>query len=327
MKLILLTVCLSFCALPLSHAADIFTPPPPQTDPKAAYQNFQTSKAFLKATRSGEIPELIKSLGYETQSMDGDVGVPVVAILRNEYRASDPKGALPHYEWNCKKAITFLTQYELEGGKNEKLASAFQEAREHLSHGEAGPGFKESFDSFAKDYSRTLKEYIVSKKEREEQQIAAETEARRQAEMATQKAQEERRQAMAATNAKAASIRAEEDTRAAAVREAMAAQEKIRALKLQEVLASPAYKIWQASLQVEEGQRMVKTAQRVLEHDDAVQRESGVVDLSARRAAGEQVVAGKRLVEQAFVNYKQLGGTARTPDDVRAGPDPAQEHR
>ena len=184
-----------------------------------------------------------------------------------------------------------------------------------------------AFDSFAKDYARTLREYIASKKEREEQQIAAETERQRQADMATQKAQEERRQSMAVANAKAASMRAEEDTRAAAVAEAMAAQAKVHEQKLQEVLASPAYKIWQVSLQIEEGQRMIKTGQQVLGYDDAVKRESGVVDLSIRRAAGERVVAGKRLVEQAFSTYKQLGGTARTPDDVRAGPDPAQEYR
>ena len=90
---------------------------------------------------------------------------------------------------------------------------------------------------------------------------------------------------------------------------------------------SPAYKIWQAALQIDEGQKMVKTGQKALDHDDAVERESGVVDLSARRAAGEQIVAGKRLIEQAFSTYKQLGGTARTPDAVRAGPDPAQEYR
>ena len=206
-----------------------------------------------------------------------------------------------------------------------------------------------AFDSFAKDYARTLREYIASKKEREEQQIAAETERQRQADMATQKAEEERRQAMAivnakaatarteedakqrqtmaAANAKVASIQAEEEMRAAAVRGAIAAQEKVREQKLQEILASPAYKIWQTSLQIEEGQRMIKTGQQVLGYDDAVKRESGVVDLSIRRAAGERVVAGKRLVEQAFSTYKQLGGTARTPDDVRAGPDPAQEYR
>ena len=129
MKLILLTACLPLCALSLSQAADIFTPSPPKTDPKAAYQNYKTSAVFLKATRSGEIPELIKSLGYETQSLDGDIGVPVVAILRNEYRAADPGGALPHYEWFCKKAITYLTRYELEGGDDE-IAAAFQESRD-----------------------------------------------------------------------------------------------------------------------------------------------------------------------------------------------------
>lgn len=328
MKLIFLTVCLLFCVLPLSQAADIFAPPPPpKADPKAAYNNYKTSAAFLKATRSGEIPELIKTLGYETVSMDGDIGAPVVAILQREYRASDPKGALPHYEWWCKKAITFLTKYELEGGGDDKLAADFQEAREHLSHGVAGPGFKEAFDSFAKDYAKNLREYIASKKEREEQRLAAETEKQRQADMAAQKDQLERRQTMAAANAKAASIRAEEELRMAAVKEAITAQEKVREQKLQEVLDSPNYRIWQVSLQIEEGLRMVEQGKQIIGKDDAIGRESGVVDLSIRRAAGERIVAGKTLVEKAFTAYKQLGGKAGKPEDVKAGADPARDYR
>ena len=327
MKLILLTVCLQFCALPFSHAADIFAPPPPKTDPKAVYKNYETSAAFFKATRSGEIPQLIKSSGYETITLDGDIGAPVVAILQREYRITDPKGALTHYEWNCKKAITFLTKYELEGEMDEKLIAAYQKARENLSHGESGPGFIEAFDSFAKDYAKNIKEYIANKKEFEEQRLASETENQRQADMAAQKGQEERRQAMAAANAKAASIRAEEELRMAATKEAIATQEKIREQKLREVLDSPAYKIWQVSLKIEEGLRMVEQGKQIIGKDDAIGRESGVTDLSIRRAAGERIVAGKGLVEKAFVTYKQLGGTAGRPEGVKAGSDPARDYR
>ncbi len=326
MKLILLTACLLCCALPLFQAADIFTPPPPKTNPKAAYKNYETSAAFLKATRSGEIPELIKTLGYETESLDGDIGVPVVAILRKEYRVIDPKGALSHYEWWCKKAITFLTAYELDGN-DEKRVVAFQDAREHMSHGDAGAGFVVAFDSFAKDYSKSVRENLANKKKAEQEQ--GQTMAVANAKAATALAEEDAKQyqTMAATRAKAASIQAEEETKAAAIRGAIAAQEKIREQKLKDALDSPPYKIWQVSLQIEAGLRMVEEAKQILGKDDAVVRESGVTDLVMRRAAGERVVAGKTLVEQAFATYKQLGGKALKPEDVRATEDPAMKYR
>ena len=71
------------------------------------------------------------------------------------------------------------------------------------------PKFINALDSFLKDYTRALREHIASKKEREKQQIAAETERQRHADMATQTAEEERRQGMAIVNAKAATARAE----------------------------------------------------------------------------------------------------------------------
>lgn len=323
MKLILLTACLPFYALPFCEAADIFTSPPKAV--AAETIKYSTSAAFLSATRSGEIPEALQNSDIISPVFEA-VGQSVIAILRNEYRVPKPDSG-NDIASICGWALSALTKYELAGGQGDELASTFQERRKQLSDGQGGPRFLEAFDSLSKNYARAVKESIVLKQEVQERRLAAEAEKQRQADMATQKAQQERRQTMAVANAKAASIRAEEDMRATAVAEAMAAQAKIHEQKLQEVLASPAYKIWQVSLQLEEGMRIIATGQRILDHDDAVQRESGVVDLSARRAAGERIVAGKRLVDPAFATYKQLGGTALTPGEVRAGSDPAKEYR
>lgn len=351
MKLILLTACLPFCALPLSQAADLFTPPPPKADPYAAYKDYKTSAAFFKATRSGEVPELIKNFRGDYNGL-----IRLMSdIFQNDhlYPSISPDQAKMQANEGA-HLLEVITRYELADEKRKAdIEREFAEIRQRNSmmHSvmQVNPKFINALDSFLKDYTRALREHVASKKEREAQQIAAETERQRQADMVTQKAQEERRQAMAianakaatsraeedakqqqtmaAANAKVASIKAEEEMRAAAVRGAIAAQEKIREQKLQEVLASPAYKIWQASLQIEEGLRLVEKAKQILAKDDAIQRESGVADLSMRRTAGERIVAGKTLAEQSFATYKKLGGEARKPEDVKAGADPARDYR
>jgi Tfp pilus assembly protein PilX len=142
-----------------------------------------------------------------------------------------------------------------------------------------------------------------------------------------QKVNEERDAKKALTNAQAASQKAEEDTKTSAAKDAREAQAKAREQKLKECMESPAYKLWQASLKVEQGERMISGAQKTLDHDDAVVQESGIADLASRRRAGQDIVAGKTLVEDAFAAYKKLGGTASSPEEVKAGPDPCQEYR
>jgi hypothetical protein len=112
-----------------------------------------------------------------------------------------------------------------------------------------------------------------------------------------------------------------------ASRLARKAQAQARKQKLDEILASNDYKLWEASLDVETGLSRIKMGQRTLDHEDAVGRESGVANLSARHKAGEDIVAGKRLVENAFITYQKLGGKATGPKDVHAGRDPAADYR
>ena len=314
MKLILLTACLPFCALPLGQAADLFAPPPPKPDSHAAYKKYTTSAALFDATRNGEFLELI---GNFHGDFNGIIQM-VLGIFRNDHRYANitqsqaSEGA---------QLLETLTRYELADEKRKAdIEREFGVMHKRLYDFQEEPRFITALDSFLKDYTKAVKGHIGIKNEAEAKKMAAAATTR-----AAEEAKEQ--QAIAATNARLASMKAEEEMRATAVRGAIAGQEKIREQKLQEALASSAYKIWQVSLQVEEGLRLVENAKQILSKDDAVRRESGVTDLSMRRTAGERIVAGKTLVEQAFATYKKLGGEARKPEDVKAGADPARDYR
>ena len=318
MKLILLSTCLPFCALPLSQAADLFAPPPNARATEAV--KYPTSAAILAATRSGEILELFTGSPHQNE-MDA-LGRSVLNILRDEYRV--PTKNLNVSVFGIGLLLFNIAKYELGAQKNQQMAATFQHNRKMLEEAGKNPKLMEALDLFLKDYARAVRESIYLK---QGIRLSPEAEKQRQADRVEQKAQDERRQAMAVADAQEASIRAEEERRAAVTRTAMQAQEKAKDQKLQEVLASPAYKIWQVSLQIEEGLRMVEQGKQILAKDDAIERESGVTDKLMRRTAGERIVAGKTLVEQAFATYQQLGGKARKPEDIKAGTDPARDYR
>ena len=150
---------------------------------------------------------------------------------------------------------------------------------------------RDTFNKFAVQYDNALKEYVAA--------------------IQKQATEEQRKR----------------DIEAAVAANALAKTNKVRQDKLAEILASPDYKQWEAAKIVQQGEKMISNAQLRLDHDDAVQRESGVTDLAARRAAGEQMVTGKKMVETAFGTYKKLGGKASNPNEVVAGSDPAAEYR
>jgi hypothetical protein len=318
----LLSGCVLFFALHVAAAADIFSVSPKQG--AGASVPYATSSALLAAARSGAIPDLL-----DKGRLD-DIGRSVVAILRDEYHVPT-QNLRSDTPFHCGLLLANITAYELKDRQgrrtDEQIAETFQSNRKKLFDGLRNPKFLEAFDSLARDYANVLKETVAQKKELETQRLARDAEKKRQAELAKQQMREEQGKMLAVAVAEAAAKRAEEETRAAVVRQSMEAQAKARMQKLEQILASPAYKLWQVSLQIEEGQRLVESGQKILDYDDAVKRESGVANLTARRTAGEKIVAGKQLFEQAFPVYRQLGGTARTPAEVRAGPDPAREYR
>ena len=158
--------CLPFCALPLSHAADLFTPPAPKADPYAAYKNYKTSAAFFNATRSGEVPELIKHF-------DGDYnGITrlLLDILPKDYRYPNMSSAQAQ---DGAGLLEVITRYELAEDQMRKaeIEQEFGVMHKRLYDFQEDSKFITALDSFLKDYTKALREHVTNKKEREEKQL------------------------------------------------------------------------------------------------------------------------------------------------------------
>lgn len=250
---------------------------------------YPTTTALCSAIKSDEFLELLKmNANLEL------VGRSVLAIIRDEYKIPPPKGVI---ERRLGDGIKIITESEIGiANRHESSAKDFQFLRDNWLFGSRRTApedakFLEAYDSLAKDYGRAVREYVALKQEQKANLEAAESEKRRRKDVAGKELVEAWRQK----------------------------QEQIR--------NSPAYKVSQAASRIEEGLRMIKRGQQILDRDDAVQRESGVSNLTARRSAGEIVVDGKQLVVSAFTEYRKLGGTAQTPEEVRAGTDPLKKSR
>lgn len=223
-----------------------------------------------------------------------------------------------------------ISKYELSGRKDEFAPKSFRKNWDLFfsdPETKAIPRLRDELDSIYKQYAQAVAESVILKKQREDQRLAEGMEKQRQSDLTLQQMSEAAGQKKAMADAQAASKRAEDETRAAAVQQAMTAQAEVKRKKLQEVVESPAYKLWEASVRVEEGMRLIDGGQKELASETAIERESGVVNLTKRRAAGERVAAGKLLVDEAFEAFRSLGGEAVTPEEVKAGPDPAAEYR
>ncbi|MEQ1858435.1 MAG: hypothetical protein ABMA13_00710 [Chthoniobacteraceae bacterium] len=311
-----------------SHAADLFSQS--GKDKAAEDPRFSTVAALLDATRSGDVPGSLNSSDPATGNRyQRGVGASVLAILQKQNLL--PKTSVRH-DTASMIGLMFvnISQYELSGHKDEHAPQSFRNNWKlfcELHRADENPQFRDQLDLIFKEYSQAVQESLILKKERDDQRMAESAVQQREADLSVQRMSETAAQKKAVVDAQAASKRAEDDARALAVQGAMQAQAEVRKKKLEAMLASPAYKLWRASLQVEEGIRLITKGRSELAAQTAVERESGVVDLAARRAAGERVYAGKRLVEQAFESYLQLGGEAATPEEVKAGADPAAEYR
>lgn len=328
---VLVLACLSSRA---SAQSDIFAPPV-KVDVLSP-GSYSTAQALFDATRSGEVVKKLRGGDLRYQS---NLGKSVLLILQKEYKL-DPQRMLGNasghedvFGWLTQR----LTDFEFPGGKKE-IAETFQRQLNDLFGGPNAPGsyrfddrkFDDSraiFNKFAGQYVAAVKAYIAATQRNEEQRQNELAKQQHEAAMQERLAAQERSKQKEMSDARLASQQAEDDIKAKAVASALDKAKEARKQKLSEILTSPAYKQWEAALVVQQGEKMISNAQNVLDHDDAVQRESGVTNLSERRAAGEQMVAGKSLVETAFGDYKKLGGKAITPKDVVAGPDPAADYR
>jgi len=303
--------------LPVTGADNIYTQAGKVQ--KATAVSFATKAEILSATKSGTVAEMLLK-----DSNTAAIGNSVVGILQRDYGA-DTKGLHRNAGFMCGLLLSNVTNYEMK--EHDASSAASYEHNHKMLAGENPEKFVRAFDQFTIDYGKAVREYIVAKKGDAENQAAVLVDKQRQIASSEKKEEEERRMKKAVADAQAASQSAADEIKTAAAKEAMAAQATKRDQKLQQCLASDEYKLWQAALKVQQGNQMVVNAQKVLEHDDAVKKESGVTDLAARRAAGEEMVAGKSLVEDAFAVYKQLGGKAATPSEVIPGPDPCQAYR
>jgi hypothetical protein len=262
----------------------------PQRGRPALTHDYATASAFLADTKNGVIPEMLhRQHGSSTEQA---LGSSLVGILEKEYHFDFKRTYSDGKTYLLTGLLVSLTRIEMD--HQEYLPKVYSSDEDRL-FGAVGarPPFTDSraaFDTFAAEYVKAVKEYMVQKEDATQQRTAAREEQRNKA-VAAQKEAEERRQ------------------------------------KRNAIFASPEYKLWLASRKVAQGGKMIQTAQAKLDHDDAVTRESGVSDLAARRAAGEQMVMGKKLVDDGFREYKELGGTAASPDKVIPGPDPSAAYR
>jgi hypothetical protein len=323
---------ISLIAAPQTQAADIFATPTPRDTTSIPYP---TKESFLAATKTGEIPLLLIDDHTDTVKV-APFNRSIGAILLNQYGITTDGFRRSDTLDSCWNLFKFISKYEIEGPdtkKGKEAATYFQTTRTWFID-MMPPKALEALDSLIKEYSKAVKAYLVLKQDQAEQrQVAAEkvkqkeVASERQAQLERDKKKDLGKQQKAIEDARNASLAAEEATKAEAIKDARDAQEKDRATKLQEFMQSPPYKLWQASLKVVAGLQMIQKAQNVLNHDNAVTRESDVSNLTERRAAGEDIVAGKRLVEKAFADYKRLGGPSATPEEVVPGPDPAAQYR
>jgi hypothetical protein len=311
---------------PLLHAADPFTPAQNKPQPPS----FASVAALLAGTRSGEIPEALTSKDFPTSNRyDKGVGQSVLVILQSQNVL--PKSAVRHYTaGDLGLMFQNLTKVELSNRTDENATRAFQGTLKQfldLHGGDKNPALRTALDTLLKQYSQAVREYAIAAKERENQALAQQAEMQRQSDLTVEKVKQDAAERKAVADAQAASRAKEDEVRRTAAQGAMQARAELKKQKLAEITASTPYQLWEVSLQVEQGVQMIETGKNQLAMQEKIEKESGVADLTARRAAGEQIAAGKLLVEKAFANYRALGGKALTPNDVKAGPDPAADYR
>lgn len=71
----------------------------------------------------------------------------------------------------------------------------------------------------------------------------------------------------------------------------------------------------------------IDQAREDLERDKEVERLTGVADLKLRHEAGSLIVDGPAQLATQFTDYRALGGTARSIEDVEEIPDPCRDLR
>jgi hypothetical protein len=319
-----------------ASAEDIFDSKQRATMP--ARTTFEDAAAFLAATKNGEVPEKLISGRDLSYAEAKHIGSSIKAVLIKDYGVQPDgmrqgTGAETHLAY----ALRYLTLYENtpenSAAEKERMKSQFQKQIDEM-FGKEGDRYnpyhadsRAAFIKFAKDYTAALKEYRVAEDRSQQKQRLADAEQKRRENEEERKVQEQLRLEKESVDAKLASDAAAEEIRIGAENEALAKQAEEKRQKLEAVLDSKDYQLWKQTLRVSQALQMIEEGQKVIGYEGAVAAESTVSDVAALRQAGEKIVAGRELLRNAFAAYKELGGTAATPQEVEVGPDPAEPYR
>lgn len=319
-----------------AYAEDIFESKQSATMP--ARTTFEDAAAFLSATKNGEVPEKLVSGVDLHPTAAKQIGNSIKAVLIKDYGVQ-PDGMRQGTgaETYLAYALRYLTLYENtpenSAAEKERMKSQFQRQVDEM-FGKEGDRYnpyhadsRAAFVKFAKDYTAALKEHKVAEERSQQDQRLADAEQKRRENEEERKAQEQLRLEKEAVDAKLASEAEAENIRIGAEKEALDNQAEEKRQKLEAVLESKDYQLWKHSLRVSQALQMIEEGQKVIGYEAAVVAESSVRDNVALRQAGEKIVAGRELLRNAFAAYKELGGTAATPQEVEVGPDPAEPYR
>lgn len=337
--------------LGIAHASDVsdlfYGRKEIKTDTKKLIP-FPTKAEFLAATESGQIPE---HYFFSRQANNEDISETVVAVLKNDYNiqlrnAEDsPNGCLSGVRFavpRLMEAVTFSAANRAgvseraqavqalvrrvnknrspravaqpDGGRPWRVDSAENIQSFHLALSvNCDRPFVKAFDTLMEEYAKSVDHYLPKKlKLLDEQMVAIELEEKNTiAEMKSVKDKQE-------------ADRLERLAQARATWEEKRDEEKARSRELFECMNSRARKIWIAASKIDDGEEMIKRGQELLAHDDLVAKESGTTNLALRNKAGELIVAGKKMVNESFDLYIQLGGTGDSPKNVHLGQDPCR---
>ena len=78
----------------------------------------------------------------------------------------------------------------------------------------------------------------------------------------------------------------------------------------------PQARLYSAQQEVIEGFVQLAELEAARREERAIEKESGVVNLSHNYGIGRQIVQVKREIKESFKTYRSLGGTAKTPQKV-----------
>lgn len=87
-------------------------------------------------------------------------------------------------------------------------------------------------------------------------------------------------------------------------------------------LSTSKYKLYSSSKAIINSNNWVKNYQGILDKQDRIYQTSGVNNLQVRYNAGQAIETHKENIKKSFNIYKNNGGTASSPQNVKLLPNP-----